>query len=81
VQRSARGVVRDDLPMRPFPNRALLVLLCLTAPAAAWAARGVATASIVVPVAVAPMLADTSPAVSVVRVRDGVVEHVTVAFN
>ncbi|HSC63443.1 MAG TPA: hypothetical protein VLD35_07410 [Caldimonas sp.] len=62
-----------------------LALIALLYAAPAGAARGVASATIVVPVAVASAPADGSPSltvtVSVTMVRDGANEHVTVAFN
>ena len=71
--------------MRLVTTLALLALLCIAAPAWSAAARGVASASIVVPVVVIEALVEASPSVSVsvsvVRVRDGANEHVTVAFN
>jgi hypothetical protein len=67
--------------MRSFPTVALLTMLCMVAPAVASSARAVASASIVVPVTLTAVLADASPSVSIVRVRDGANEHVTVAFN
>ena len=68
-------------PMRSVPALAFLALLCIAAPASA--ARGVASATIVVPVGVAAMLANgaSSVSVSVAIIRDGANEHVTVAFN
>ena len=68
--------------MRSAPTLALLVLLGIAAPVSA--ARGVASATIVVPVGVsgaAAAVASSSVSVSVTAVRDGATEQVTVAFN
>jgi hypothetical protein len=65
--------------MRSVPILALITLLGIAAPASA--ARGVASATIVVPAVVAAALANGSPSVSIAIVRDGANEHVTVAFN
>lgn len=65
--------------MRSVPTLALVVLLGIAAPASG--ARGVASATIVVPAVVAAALANGSPSVSIAIVREGANEHVTVAFN
>ena len=65
--------------MRSVPTLALVALLGIAAPASA--ARGVASATIVVPVVVAAAPASDSPSVSITIIRDGANEHVTVAFN
>ena len=62
-----------------FVSTLALIALLYTAPAGA--ARGVASATIVVPVVVAAVPADGSPSVSVTIVREGANGHVTVAFN
>jgi hypothetical protein len=65
--------------MRFVQTLALVALLGSAAPAPA--ARGVASASVIVPVVVAVAPASGSLVVSVASVDDGVHEHVTVAFN
>ena len=65
--------------MRSLPTLALVALLAVAVPASG--ARGVASATIVVPVVVAAALASGETSVSITRVDDGVTEHVTVAFN
>ena len=65
--------------MRSVPALALIALLCVATPAAA--ARGVASAPIVVPVAVVAASVDGSAEVWITTVREGANEHVTIAFN
>jgi hypothetical protein len=65
--------------MRFLQTLALVALLGIATPAPA--ARGVASASIVVPVVVAVAPASGSLVVSVASIDDGVHEHVTVAYN
>lgn len=63
-----------------FVNVVVFVAL-LGIGAGASAARGVASATIVVPVAVAAVFHGDSLSVTVQSVRDGAHQHVTVAFN
>ena len=65
--------------MRSTAPFALLALFVIALPASA--ARGVASATIIVPALVALPLSSATPSVSITHVRDGTYEHVTVAFN
>jgi hypothetical protein len=65
--------------MRSSAPLALVALLAVALPASA--ARGVASATIIVPAAVAVQLSSGTPSASITSIRDGAYEHVTVAFN
>ena len=65
--------------MRYLSMLAILAFVAANAPASA--ARAVASATIVTPAVVTAAPAVESPCVSVATLRDGLYEHVTIAFN